>query len=73
LRESPGIGVNVEVKESGSMNLGKKNRFEAGFNTLRRLKEIYPDRPCGLVVTEFLAANPEVLGSIPGTTRFSEN
>jgi hypothetical protein len=30
------------------------------------------DRLCGLAVKEFLAANPEVPGSIPGATRFSE-
>jgi hypothetical protein len=29
------------------------------------------DRLCGLV-TEFLATDPEVPGSIPGPTRFSE-
>jgi hypothetical protein len=30
------------------------------------------DQLCGLVWSEFLATNPEVLGSIPGPTRFSE-
>jgi hypothetical protein len=30
------------------------------------------DRLCGLVVIDFLAANPEVPGSIPDAARFSE-
>jgi hypothetical protein len=41
-------------------------------NTIN-LNELYVselDRLCGLI--EFLDANPEVPGSIPGATRFSE-
>jgi hypothetical protein len=30
------------------------------------------DRLCGLVIREFLPTDPEVPGSIPGATRFSE-